>query len=605
MTPVAAPGGALIGEVIDDRYRIRRLIGRGGMGAVYEAEAIRLDRLCAFKVLLQEYTKNDTAVERFRREAQVAARVKHPHVVEIFDTGTTEHGLGYIAMELLRGESLEQTLHRERRIPWPRARHMLLQICRALAAAHAKHIVHRDMKPENCFRITQEGDSDFIKVLDFGIAKLTDPAGDSSPKLTASNSVVGTYAYMAYEQVSGQECDHRVDVWAVGVILYELLTGVLPFRGSNQGQIWTNIVQHTPPPLHFVAPGAGIPEAVEAVVRRALEKSRAARYASIEALAEDLAAIDVHVAGAGVPATEGTTRAGASLIPRIDAHAETALGASQIAAAARRTEPVNPHELTELQGEHVRVTADTAAAPPLARSTDVSRPPAERLPTDVPLIASIDAGPVPVRLGGLGRVMIVGFGAAALVVTAALWLGEDAAPLAVAVEPVAEEPVHVAEEPVATKSHLPAALPALVEVPVVPEVSQPPPPPVKASGKKGFQKKTPAAIESSSPQLPSPSPPPIPVAAKKLADKIPGEMAALRDSAGMRECFKSHGAEDKRLAVDVEIDADAGRVTAVTLPALIRGSALGRCVDREVRQHRFSTAPGEADYHVKQFGLNK
>jgi serine/threonine protein kinase len=150
--PGEPPGDPLIGQVIDDRYRIL-----GSSAAAAWAWSTRPRRpawesVCAVKVLLPEYTRNETAVARFAREAQVAARVKHPNVVEIFDTGTTRDGLGYIAMELLQGESLDRTLRRDGALPWPRAQRIILQICRALAAAHAEGIVHRDMKPENCFR---------------------------------------------------------------------------------------------------------------------------------------------------------------------------------------------------------------------------------------------------------------------------------------------------------------------------------------------------------------------------------------------------------------------------------------------------------------------
>src|SRR5690606_920592 len=150
----------------------------------------------------------------------------------------------------------------------------------------------RDMKPENCFRIAQDGDPDLIKVLDFGIAKLTDAEGEDAARLTATNSVIGTYAYMAYEQIAGLELDHRVDIWAVGVIVYELLTGALPFPGHNQGQLWAAIFQQPPIPMEIAAPGARIPKAVEAIVGRALEKQRDARYPTIDALAAALAGVD-------------------------------------------------------------------------------------------------------------------------------------------------------------------------------------------------------------------------------------------------------------------------------------------------------------------------
>lgn len=290
--PSASPAGDLVGQVIEDRYRIIRVLGRGGMGVVYEAEAVRLGRSCAVKVLLPEFTSNKVATERFRREAQVAARVKHSNVVEIFDTGTISDGRGYIAMELLEGESLDRTLRREVCLPWPRARHIILQVCRALGAAHARGVVHRDVKPENCFRTSQDGDDDIIKVLDFGIAKLTAPeASEAAQRLTATASVIGTYAYMAYEQIAGQDVDARADVWAVGVMLYEMLTGRLPFIGQNQGQMWMAIAQYEPAAMRNIAPDTGIPEAVEVIVQQALAKQRDDRFPSMEALAQAVSAV--------------------------------------------------------------------------------------------------------------------------------------------------------------------------------------------------------------------------------------------------------------------------------------------------------------------------
>ncbi|MEZ4449542.1 MAG: protein kinase [Nannocystaceae bacterium] len=361
---------ALLGQLVDDRYRVLRLIGRGGMGAVYEAEAVRLGRKCAFKVLLPEYTRNATAVQRFRREAHVAARVKHPHVVEVFDTGTTADGHGYIAMELLQGESLERTLRREHHLPWARVRHFALQICRALGAAHSQGIIHRDMKPENCFRLTQDGDYDYIKVLDFGIAKLTEGEGEDAARLTGTNSVMGTYAYMAYEQVAGLECDHRIDIWAVGVIMYELLTGALPFPGSNQGQIWAAIFQQPPIPIGSAAPGVRISSAIESVITRALAKSPDARYPTIEALASAIIAIDEQgvLTRAQVSAVPRAQILTAPRPPQIDVQAPTAAAGAPL--ALERTQPATPAVQVDLREPEPRAITDIGTRATESPSTD-------------------------------------------------------------------------------------------------------------------------------------------------------------------------------------------------------------------------------------------
>lgn len=302
---VAEP--SLEGEVLEGRYRIRERLGRGGMGAVYRAEHVSLGRECAVKVLLPKYTSHETAIKRFRREARAACRVNHDNVVEIYDTGQTEDGLGYIAMELLRGENLAATLRRERRLPWSRVKHIVLQICRALAAAHAQGIVHRDMKPDNCFRVNRHGDPDFIKILDFGIAKLTSSEQEGSTRLTASDSVVGTYSYMSYEQVCGLPCDHRIDIWATGVIVYELITGALPFRGINSGQIWAAIVQSEPIPMSSALPHAGIPAALDAVVLKALAKNPSQRFRTIVEFASALAEVPDEDFFEGSPNSAGTS----------------------------------------------------------------------------------------------------------------------------------------------------------------------------------------------------------------------------------------------------------------------------------------------------------
>ncbi len=568
------------------------------MGKVYEAEAIRLDRLCAFKVLPQAYTKDDIAVKRFRREAKVVALVKHPHVVEIFDTGTTSEGSGYIAMEMLHGENLARTLRHEKRIPWPRARHIILQICRALAAAHAKHIVHRDMKPENCFRISQESDHDFIKVLDFGIAKLMDPeGGEGALKLTASDIVVGTCAYMAYEQISGQECDHRVDIWAVGVILYELLTGVRPFRGENQGQIWTSIVQNTPSPLRFIAPGVGIPYAVEAIVARALAKSRDARYPTIEALAHDLAMVDEDEVASASPVGLVPNHAGVSTKRMADVHSGIVAGAIDDVAA--KAESADPHEPTDLALDQAGTTMHWVA--PAKTRGDVAGPSLARFANESPQIAGKKAVRAEFR-----RMILAGAGLVALVAAGVMWANRTETPLTLMVGESREESAFA--NPILTKPKISvaAAVVSAERSPAVESALLPTPPPnvvEKETPKKKLQKTTTVPrVPATSAPLEAP-PPPLPE--KKPADHYLKEMAQLRDSAAMIECFTSQNARGKPLAVDVEIDADTGRASDVIVPVLTRGSALARCVEREIRRYRFSPSPGEPDYKVTKFALNK
>lgn len=288
----------LLGTVIDGRFQVLAILGQGGMGAVFEARQVALERRCALKVMLPGLLEVPMAKQRFVREAQLAARIKHPNVVEVFDTGTTQDGLSYIAMEYLEGEGLDRTLERERRLPWRRARHIVLQICRALEAAHASRIVHRDLKPANCVRITLAGDSDYVKIVDFGIAKALQGA-DQQTKLTLGDGPLGTVDYMAYEQALGlEDCDHRVDIWAVGVILFELLTGNLPFRGANSSspmQRLAAIIHRDPTPLREAIPASAIPEGTEEVILQALTKDRNHRFQTITELAEALESLPADV----------------------------------------------------------------------------------------------------------------------------------------------------------------------------------------------------------------------------------------------------------------------------------------------------------------------
>lgn len=278
------------GEVVGP-WRIVRELGRGGWGTVYAAEQVHGQGPAALKILSPEVCKHRTAIERFRREARATSAIGHPNVVEIHDTGELPDGSAYYAMELLTGESLAETLRREGRLPWSRVQHIALQLCGALAAAHAKGIVHRDLKPANCFRSTRGDDHDYIKLLDFGIAKILSGEIGDLASLTNTGEFLGTTAFMAPEQVLGEKLDHRVDVHAMGVLMFLMLTGTLPFGGTVASQVVVAIVQNTAAPMLMVAPGAGISEAMEQIVARALAKEPRRRFQSVAELAAAIAAV--------------------------------------------------------------------------------------------------------------------------------------------------------------------------------------------------------------------------------------------------------------------------------------------------------------------------
>jgi len=286
------PARDIAGTLLLDRYRLIKKLGEGGMGAVYLAEHVTIKKICAIKVLNPEYAHKTDLVERFLQEARAASMIAHENVVEITDFGATPNGSVFFVMEMLVGEDLSDTIKRDAPMPWSRVAPMALQICRALGAAHAKGIVHRDMKPENCFRIERSGNPDFIKVLDFGIAKVTteDPDGTAG-RLTNTGMIFGTPTYMSPEQAQGQRVDHRSDIYALGVILYEMLTGKVPFSADNFMGILTKHMFDQPVAPSEVAPEAGILPEVEALVLKALQKDRGFRFQSMQELAQAILAV--------------------------------------------------------------------------------------------------------------------------------------------------------------------------------------------------------------------------------------------------------------------------------------------------------------------------
>jgi O-acetyl-ADP-ribose deacetylase (regulator of RNase III) len=279
-----------VGLVVGDTLRLRlvRKIGEGGMGTVYLAENTASRLHYAVKLLQPRLCQSETALRRFFREALAASSIRHPGVVGVVDVGKLPDGTGYYTMELLAGEDLATTLSREQRLSWPRALHIALQICDAMASVHAHDIVHRDLKPANCFRMTRGEDPDFIKILDFGVAKIAHP---DVTTLTGSDALIGTVPYMAPEllgDAGAHDGDRRVDVWATGVILFEMLAGRRPFQAANVFQLIGVILRQPAPALRDVAPVRDFPDALEPVLARALSKDPDARFSDMNALAAAL-----------------------------------------------------------------------------------------------------------------------------------------------------------------------------------------------------------------------------------------------------------------------------------------------------------------------------
>jgi serine/threonine-protein kinase len=274
------------GEVIDGKYRCERMIGVGGMGAVALATHLLRKAPVALKFMHPAVSVREGFIERFINEAVAASRIDSEHVVKVFDVGQLEEGTPYLVMEYLEGTDLAGVLERDGQPGLqsiPRCLHFAVQILRGLQIAHDASIVHRDMKPSNCFVIEKDGDPDFVKLLDFGISKLQQP---DDVKLTQTNSLLGTPLYMSPEQArSAKLADHRTDLYAVGVILYELLTGRPPFDSdSTFTELLIKIATEEPTPLVEIRPD--VPPALAAVVRRAFARDPKQRYGSAFELSE-------------------------------------------------------------------------------------------------------------------------------------------------------------------------------------------------------------------------------------------------------------------------------------------------------------------------------
>jgi len=269
---------AVVPDIDEGRFEILEEIGVGGMGSVYRAVQRSVGRFVAVKMLLPEHASNASGLARFVREANVIARLTHPNIVQLIDFGRDTQGNLLLVMELLEGEPLRTLLRREGRLAPDRAVVIAAQCLQALRTAHAAGVIHRDLKPENIF-VHRTDDGDHVKVLDFGVAKLTEAeAGD--PNHTAQGSMVGTLRYMAPEQVAGESPDQRIDVYAMGVTLYEMLSGALPYDGRDRFVLLRQIIAEPPTPLLVRAPD--VPAALADVVMRAIAKLPSERFASVE-----------------------------------------------------------------------------------------------------------------------------------------------------------------------------------------------------------------------------------------------------------------------------------------------------------------------------------
>ncbi|HEY4395045.1 MAG TPA: serine/threonine-protein kinase, partial [Polyangia bacterium] len=294
----SSPGSAsVVGTVVGGRYYVRRLCGEGGMGRVFEAEHIDIGKRVALKILHPAYSQTPDLVERLRREARAASKIAHPNVVDVTDSGTTSDGAFFFVMEYLEGIELGELIYREGKLDVARSLHIGSQIARAIQAAHEVNVIHRDLKPENVLILTRDGQKDFVKVLDFGIAKSgkdadieneKDTNGDLRRRLTSPGMTMGTPEYMAPEQAAGRPADPRSDVYAVGGLVYEMLSGKAPYEGSNFMEILHKKATTMPASLAGVRPD--VPAELEALIMRAMARDPDDRPRSMDEFGRELTA---------------------------------------------------------------------------------------------------------------------------------------------------------------------------------------------------------------------------------------------------------------------------------------------------------------------------
>jgi serine/threonine-protein kinase len=328
-TTPTTEAAARLGQIVSGRYRIQKLLGEGGMGAVYLAEHTAMRKRVALKLLHRSVSDNPEVVARFEREGIAAAKIEHPNVAAATDFGRTEDGSLFLVLEYIEGQSLREVLAAGP-MAYPRALHVAKQIALALGRAHEAGIVHRDLKPENVMLVRKGDDPDFVKVLDFGIAKLSGAAipenVDRSQPLTRMGSVLGTPEYMAPEQALGEAVAPQADLYSLGVILYEMLAGRHVFDPPDRMAMLSFHLVAPVPAIEDRAPGVVVPAPVEAIARKLLEKDAKARYADARAL---VAAIDAAAGASPSPSQVAPISAPGSdpeLWKKDDSYAKTSLG---------------------------------------------------------------------------------------------------------------------------------------------------------------------------------------------------------------------------------------------------------------------------------------
>lgn len=309
------PTDPYIGKRLAEKYFVEKLLGTGGMGHVYQAKHELMHRRVAIKIMRAQFVADQVSVKRFNFEAIALGKLEHPHIIATYDHGTTIHGQPYIVMEYLQGRSLADLVKELRGLPVGRVIDVFDQVCDALDYAHKKGVLHRDLKPGNIMLTEKEGVFDYVKVVDFGVAKLMEVNGEEAQSLTQQGEVCGSPVYMSPEQCLGQALDRRADIYSMGIVLYETLTGKLPLIGKNMMETMGKHIHETAIPFQQSRPDLYIPEPLEAVIMKALAKKPEQRQQTMAQLRAELLAADPRPRGDDTSDSNLNLRAKISAVP--------------------------------------------------------------------------------------------------------------------------------------------------------------------------------------------------------------------------------------------------------------------------------------------------
>lgn len=569
-------------RTLDERYSLVRRIGYGGMATVYEAVDLELDKRVAVKVLNPEYTIDDDHMARFRQEARSAAKIRHPHLVDVTDQGFTQDGMAYFVMEYMEGESLGEHIHRMAGpLPWTLVVEIVVQVCSALDVAHDRGIIHRDIKPANCFLEQRRGTGQvvFIKVLDLGIAKVRREDRDARglPSTRESQGVPGTPEYMAPELARGMQFDRRVDIYALGVMMYRLLTGELPFYSATSPfvtlEMHCNKLPRPPRELN-----AMIPERIEQIVLTALKKIPEERYSSAGELA--IALERAREAEALPPSIEEVRTQQYVRGPAVGTtarrllHATTALGGFTTAAAMFMI-------LLLVEGP-----SQTSAAPPSKAAPTTKEPTVifaePRESPKAPVVAAAPAGPGHDEARGAGVVAAPAEDPGAGVEAGNENVAGGGADAEAGKEPEVKEP----EEAKVPEAKLPEEIPDEAKKPDEPKKTTP---------------KIPKPADEVKPKAPKPPPPsPPPVKGDPDRAMVDGTVSRAKGSIN-KACKGKLSTFDTKVTVGVSLTlGPSGAISKMAVNPPHNGTHLGTCVVIELGKLAFKKpVGGKPEFQVK------